>query len=55
MLDEAYHDHEKGESVSTDTYPLIAVIRGEVLFDSRGFRAPSLDDHHKDMAEPLEN
>ncbi len=50
MLDEAYYDHERCESVAIDTYLLMGIVRGEVLFDSRGFRAPTLDLLHGDVA-----
>ena len=39
---EAYHDEERAEFVSSDSYPIINIARGEVLVDSRGIVAPAL-------------
>ena len=39
---EAFHDKELAEFVSQDFYPIIGVVRGEVILDSRGMVSPAL-------------
>lgn len=43
VLREAYWDRERGESVSVREMKSIGVVRGEVLYDVRGFVSPSID------------
>lgn len=42
VLREAYWDREKGECVSVREMKPIGVVRGEVLYDARGFVSPSI-------------
>jgi len=42
VLREAYWDRERGECVSLREMPPIRVVRGEVLYDVRGFVSPSI-------------
>ena len=43
MLDCAFWDKCRGETVSMGSYPFLNVGKGEVLFDKRGYLNPSLE------------
>ena len=43
VLRDAYWDRERGESVATRDVKVVGVLRGEVLYDVRGYVSPSVD------------
>ena len=43
LLREAFWDKHRAELVAVHDYPFYGVMRGEVLFDRRGYVNPSLE------------
>ncbi len=41
---EAYWDRERHESVALKKIDILGIIRGEVLYDSRGYISPSIEE-----------
>lgn len=43
LFDEAFWDGEHAETISLGSYPFLQIVKGEVLFDKRGYLNPSLE------------